>query len=80
MNKLLIEVGEALYGPRWQSEIARALGVSDRTVRRWVQGQNAVPKGVYADLNTLVQDRSAVLHALAWSGRLFSVASNPRED
>ena len=28
-------------------------------------------KGVYADLETLVQDRSAVLHALAWSGRLF---------
>ena len=41
------------------------------TVRRWLTGQNAVPKGVYADLETLVQDRSAVLHALAWSGRLF---------
>ena len=79
MDKLLIEAGEALYGPRWQSELARALGVSDRTVRRWLTGQNAVPKGVYADLNTLVQDRSAVLHALAWSGRLFPVASNPKK-
>jgi hypothetical protein len=31
----LEQVGPALYGPRWQVELARALGVSDRTVRRW---------------------------------------------
>jgi hypothetical protein len=79
MNELLIEAGEALYGPRWQSELARSLGVSDRTVRRWATGQNAVPSGVMADLLTLVQDRAAVLNALAWSGRLFpSALSTPK--
>jgi len=33
--------GEALYGPRWQSALARDLGVSDRTMRRWVAGDEA---------------------------------------
>jgi len=36
---LLREVGEALYGSRWQSDLARALGVTDRTVRRWAAGE-----------------------------------------
>jgi hypothetical protein len=35
---LLRAAGEALYGPRWQSELARELGVSDRTMRRWIAG------------------------------------------
>ena len=30
---LLQEVGEALFGPRWQTNVARELKVSDRTVR-----------------------------------------------
>ena len=33
------EAGEALFGPRFQSDLARLLGVSDRTVRRWCQGE-----------------------------------------
>ncbi len=30
--------GERLYGPRWQSKLARALPVSVRTVRHWLAG------------------------------------------
>ena len=33
---LLSRIGEALYGDRWQTQLARALGISSRTVRRWV--------------------------------------------
>lgn len=64
-NKLLSDVGEALYGPRWQSDLSRDLGVSDRTVRRWVAGTDDLPKGVYTDLHRLVTERVAQLDELA---------------
>lgn len=65
MSRLLVEAGEALYGPRWQSELARDLGVADRTVRRWVAGTTDVPPGLYVDLLRLTQERAAVLDDLA---------------
>lgn len=63
-SRLLKRVGEALYGPRWQSEVARDLDVSDRTVRRWVDGSYDVPDGVYLELLALCQERAAELDAL----------------
>lgn len=65
MSRLLVECGEALYGPLWQSALARNLGVSDRTMRRWVAGTTDVPSGLYVDLLRLTQERAAVLDALA---------------
>ena len=53
-QKLLTAVGVALYGPRWQSDLARDLGVSDRTVRRWVSGEDIPRQGVWRDLLALV--------------------------
>ena len=40
---LLKRIGEALYGDRWQRQMARALGISDRTVRRWVLFESDIP-------------------------------------
>ena len=54
---LLHNVGAALYGPRWQSELARALGVSDRTVRRWAAGTHPIPAGLYLELLRLCSAR-----------------------
>jgi predicted transcriptional regulator len=65
MSRLLVESGEALYGPRWQTEVARDLGVADRTVRRWAAGTTEMPRGAYVDLLRLVTERRAVLDALA---------------
>lgn len=65
MSRLLVEAGEALYGPRWQSDLARDLAVSDRTVRRWAAGTTDLPAGVYMDLLRLTQERAAMLDALA---------------
>lgn len=31
--------GERLYGPRWQTSLARALPVNPRTVRAWLSGK-----------------------------------------
>ena len=35
-------VGEALYGPVWQSKMARELGVSSRCIRRWLSGERRI--------------------------------------
>ena len=54
---LLREAGEALFGPRWQSEMARALICSARTVRRWDEGSYPVPPAAWADIRALLRDR-----------------------
>ena len=59
-HDLLAQCGEALWGSRWQSDMAEALGVSDRTVRRWVAGER-IPPGVFLDLIRLTAERSAYL-------------------
>jgi hypothetical protein len=58
---LLREVGEALYGPRWQSDLAADLGVTDRTVRRWAAGSTPMPDGVIDDLRATVKSRTGDL-------------------
>jgi hypothetical protein len=40
---LLERIGKALYGDRWQTQLAKALGVSDRTVRRWFLWESDIP-------------------------------------
>ena len=58
---LLRESGEALYGARWQSDLARDLGVSDRTVRRWAVGSFAVPAGVWGAIHDLLRERGVAM-------------------
>jgi hypothetical protein len=69
MSRLLVEAGEALYGSRWQTELARELDVSDRTIRRWATGATDMPPEVYLDLLRITQERAAALDDLA--PRLF---------
>lgn len=65
MSRILVEAGEALYGPLWQSALSRDLGINDRTMRRWVAGTHDVPTGLYLDLLRLVVERAATLDTLA---------------
>jgi hypothetical protein len=58
---LFREAGEALFGPRWMSEMARALDISDRTVRRWDEGSYPVPAGVLADVRALLKSRGMAM-------------------
>src|SRR5438046_1066288 len=46
---LLERVGKTLYGDRWQTQMAKALGISDRTVRRWVLFESSIPWSFLAD-------------------------------
>lgn len=41
----------ALFGPRWQTELARHTGVDARTVRRWKAGTTDVPTWLNALLH-----------------------------
>ena len=72
---LLRDAGEALYGPLWQSELARALGVNGRTVRRWMAKDNAIPAGVWPEVGNLVLFRRLALAALA--GKLERCGGSP---
>lgn len=62
----LHEIGVALFGQSWQSEMARALGMKDaRRVRYWAAGERDIPAGVWDDLRTLCQERGQHLLDLA---------------
>lgn len=60
-NKLIVRAGEALFGERWQAELARALEVSPDTVQDWRQGRMSPRPGVYVDLMRLAVERAAEL-------------------
>ena len=56
-------VGEALYGPRWQCELACELAVAERTMRRWAAGTADIPD-LRAELREIIARRRAVLQTL----------------
>jgi DNA-binding transcriptional regulator YiaG len=62
MNKVEF-YGQALYGPRWQSELARALGVSDRTVRRW-SASGELPDAYWPAVRGLIDEQIKLLRSL----------------
>jgi hypothetical protein len=61
---LLRQAGEALYGARWQSDLARDLKVADRTIRRWDSGSHPMPNGLGKELRALLKARSIAIAAV----------------
>ncbi len=59
--ELFEKVGRELYGNQWQTDLARALKVSARTVRHW-RTTGEVPEARWRDLRQLCADRSKRLH------------------
>ncbi|MGJ4908855.1 hypothetical protein [Bradyrhizobium sp. HKCCYLS2033] len=53
-TNLLRDVGERLYGASWQAQLSATLGVSERSLRRWLAGTDRVPRGVWAELKIAV--------------------------
>lgn len=68
----LIVVGEALWGPHWKVEVARDLGVTYRTLMRWLASDADLASEHVAVLRLLVRSRLAALEEarkLLWSKR-----------
>lgn len=57
------EFGKELYGPSWRGELARSLGVSERTVLRWQTGR--IPQEAAYDMAQLCRQRAARLKSIA---------------
>jgi plasmid maintenance system antidote protein VapI len=58
-------VGEALFGSNWQGDMARALGINERTIRRMVAGDMPVSAGVWRDIANLCVTRGKSLETWA---------------
>jgi hypothetical protein len=50
----------ALYGHHWQAHLARALGVNDRTVRRWAREDYQLPPWLEEKMTELAGGREGV--------------------
>jgi hypothetical protein len=62
---ILRNVGEMLYGARWQAPLARDLGVTDRTVRNWAGGHGC-PTDVGTRLLPILRRRGdSVTHLIS---------------
>jgi hypothetical protein len=49
----------------WQGSLARALRVSDRSVRYWIAGEHAIPAGVWRDLPGIIRQHRRMLARIA---------------
>jgi DNA-directed RNA polymerase subunit RPC12/RpoP len=71
-HPLLRQCGEALYGARWQTALADALHVNDRTVRAWLTGRQQPRPAVWDAVWDLLYARWGEIEAAM-------VALNERE-
>jgi plasmid maintenance system antidote protein VapI len=60
----LRKAGVALYGEQWRSELARALGVTDRTIRRWAHDEYSIPDDARERIMELCGQRVEMLNAV----------------
>jgi hypothetical protein len=67
--QLLSEIGKALYGEHWQGVLAGRISVSDRSMRRWANGTDAIPWGVWHDIYRDLEARALTLDY--WKKELF---------
>lgn len=79
MSRLLRETGEALYGPQWQTPLARELGMSDRHMRRLAAGTHDVPPGVWLDLMRIAMERAMTLDGLTERLRTAAAPGGPEQ-
>ncbi len=64
-RQLFARAGGALFGPSWRAVLAEALGVAERTVRRWEKGETDIPDRLADELVALCRERVAELQQLA---------------
>jgi plasmid maintenance system antidote protein VapI len=60
----LAAVGQALYGPRWQTDLAADLGHDPKTIQRWLNGQRRIPADLPGRLDDLLEARAETIRKL----------------
>jgi len=75
--ELLANIGQALFGPDWITEIAEALKVNRRTVQRWRSGVQPIPAGALDAAADLALARAAELAPLAAQARAAAQLAPP---
>lgn len=58
------DLGRAIWGDRWQRAAASALGIAERTVRRWVAGTETPRPRVIAELVGMAKAKRDEISAL----------------
>lgn len=88
-KKLLEKTGAAAFGSIWQSDLSRALGVNDRTIRRWLK-DNSTPDRIRGELISLLTIRKQEIDntisllsasdpktvSIDWNAKLFTISDN----
>jgi hypothetical protein len=60
--ELIRAIGHALWSAgRWRAEMAAALGVGDRPLRRWAAGEVEPPPGIWSELLAAIEARQSEL-------------------
>lgn len=60
-DNLITRAGVALWGERWQADMAREIDVHKDTVQDWRQNRSKPRPGVYMDLLRVAVERQAEL-------------------
>jgi len=53
-----------MFGGQWKAGLARSLGVTDRTINRWLSGSVEPRAGVFVDLLNVLRERREELTRL----------------
>ena len=65
-SELITQIGLALYGEHWRTDMAKARDVRRHSVDEWSRGQGApIPAGVWAELMGDVAARRAELEEIS---------------
>ena len=63
-TELIATAGRAMFGGQWKAGLARSLGVTDRTINRWLSGRVVPRAGVFVDLLNVLRERREELTQL----------------
>lgn len=69
MQPTLSDFGRALFGDRYREPLARALGISSRTLRYWEVGAREPRPGALAECRALAEARIGELHKLVMASQ-----------
>jgi hypothetical protein len=59
--EILIKAGKACYGVTWQTQLAHAVDVLPRQMRRYIAGEAQIPPQVWERIADILAARLAVL-------------------